>query len=359
MSKSRILVAPLNWGLGHASRCIPIIKQLIALDNDVIIGGDGESFDLLIKEFPELERVKIQGYDISYPTNGNMAFHFLKQYRKMRRHVTYEHSILVKLISEKRIDAVISDNRYELSSSKVPTVFITHQLNIQTKGWQKIGKPLIDKTINGYINKFDEVWIPDLSGDFQLSGKLSRSNKFSGKSFNIGLLSRFSKPENKNISKSIDLLIILSGPEPQRSILEKLLISQAIKTELKTVMLLGKPDEQIRKEINNVELISHLPDDEFSELIQCADSVITRPGYSTLMDLAIMNKKAVFIPTPGQTEQEYLADRLLNEGIAFSQGQSSFNLADAIANQSKYKGLFLDNKPELLESRIKNLLNIC
>ena len=195
-----------------------------------------------------------------------------------------------------------------------------------------------------------------MPGGFQLSGKLSKSRR---NTFNIGLLSRFYASEIKDIPITNDLLIILSGPEPQRTILEELLLSEALKTELKTLILLGKPGEKIHKEIKNVTLISHLPDDEFSRLIRSSKIVISRPGYSTLMDLAILGKKAIFIPTPGQTEQEYLAKRLLDGGIAFSQNQNSFDLTVALSNQSNYKGLLINNKPELLESRIDNLLNIC
>lgn len=359
MQKKNILVCPLDWGLGHAARMVPVIEMLGRKGANVIIAADNKPLEFLKQHFPQNTFIKLKGYSPDYPSNSNMALAMLKSLPEMMHEARQANKDLQKIIGEHHVNAVISDNRYELSTSKVHTVFITHQLNIQINGWQTIGKPLIDKIINYFVNKFDEVWVPDVTGEFQLSGKLSRSNKFTTKRFNIGLLSRFSKPDLDNGTKSTDLLFILSGPEPQRTILEELLISQALKTELKTVMLLGKPGEHVNKQINNVKLISHLPDDEFSKLIQSAKIVIGRPGYSTLMDLAVYGKKAIFIPTPGQTEQEYLAHRLLDEGIAFSQDQSNFNLTEALNNQSRYKGLLLKNKPELLESRINNLLNIC
>jgi len=354
-----ILVCPLDWGLGHATRMVPVIEMLGRKGANVIIAADNRPLDFLAQRFPQNTIVKLKGYSPNYPVNNNMALAILRSLPEMKREAKIAHIILQKIIEEYHIDAVISDNRYELSTTKVPSVFITHQLNIQTKGWQTIGKPIIDFLINHYINKFDELWIPDVMGDFQLSGKLSKSTKFSNKSFNVGMLSRFSEPETINEMNQSDLLIILSGPEPQRTILEELLLSQALKTDLNTVILLGKPGKLIKKEINNVKIFSHLPDDEFSKLIQYAGTVVSRPGYSTLMDLAVFNKKAVFIPTPGQTEQEYLATRLLNEGIAFSQNQINFSLTDALNNLDRFKGLFLENNPELLESRINNLLNIC
>lgn len=358
-SSKNILVCPLDWGLGHATRMVPIIEMLGRKGVNVIIAADNRPLEFLIRRFPQNTTIQLQGYSPSYPSNNNMAVAMLKSIPAMVLKARQAKKILHTIIIDHNIDAVISDNRYELSTSKVPTVFITHQLNIQTRGWQTIGKPIINKTIHHYVNKFDEVWIPDLQGEFGLSGNLSKSVKFTSKLFNVGLLSRFSKPEINLNSKSIDLLIILSGPEPQRTILEKLLLSQALKTEQKTVILLGKPEENVNNKIKNVRLISHLRDPEFASLIQSAKIVVSRPGYSTLMDLAVIGKKAIFIPTPGQTEQEYLANRLLEKGIAFSQSQNNFNLPDAIKNEKLYKGLFIENKPELLEARINNLLNIC
>jgi uncharacterized protein (TIGR00661 family) len=266
---------------------------------------------------------------------------------------------LQNIIDKFSIDAIISDNRYDLSTLKIPTVFITHQLNIQTSGLQTMVKPIINKLVNHYISKFNEIWIPDVSSNFQLSGHLSVSSKFEQNSYKIGLLSRFSSKHIINISESIDVLIILSGPEPQRTILEKLLLKQALKSKLKITMLLAKPGEKINKQINNVTIISHLPDNEFAAAIQSAKVIISRPGYSTLMDLSVFNKKAIFIPTPGQTEQEYLAKRLLEKKIAFSQSQGSFNLLESINKVDQYKGLHIKNTPDLLENRVDNLLATC
>ena len=359
LKQKKILVCPLDWGLGHATRMVPVIDMLESKGANVIIAADNKPLKFLQQRFPENTFVKLQGYSPKYPANGSMSLAMLMSLPEMMMKAWQANRKLQKIVKEHQIDAIISDNRYELSSSKVPAVFITHQLNIQTAGWQKISKPFINMAINHYINKFNEIWVPDIPGNFQLSGKLSKSRRNTFNTFNIGLLSRFYASDIKDIPITNNLLIILSGPEPQRTILEKLLLSQALKTNLKTVILLGKPGEKTHEEIKNVTLISHLPDVEFSKLIRSSRIIISRPGYSTLMDLAILGKKAIFIPTPGQTEQEYLANRLLDEGIAFSQTQDSFDLTVALSNQSNFKGLFINNKPELLESRIDNLLNIC
>ena len=359
LDKKNILVCPLDWGLGHASRMVPVIEMIEKKGGNVIIAADNSPLDFLTQRFPKNTTIKLSGYSPSYPTNGNMALAMIKSLPEMIRKSKRANEELQKIIAKFNICAVISDNRYELATSKIPTVFITHQLNIQTSGWQTMAKPIINKLVNHYVGMFDEIWIPDLNNDFQLSGKLSISSKFRNKSYKVGLLSRFSSKSINNIKESIDVLIILSGPEPQRTILEKLLLSQALKSELKTTILLAKPGENINKKVNNVTIISHLPDAEFAKTIQSAKVIISRPGYSTLMDLSVFNKKAIFIPTPGQTEQEYLAKRLFDKGIAFSQNQNNFDLSKSLTELRKFKNLHVENIPELLENRVDNLLNNC
>jgi len=357
--KKNILVCPLDWGLGHATRMVPIIDIIIKLGANPIIAADNSPLEFLRQRFSSVKAIELRGYSPKYPTNGNMAFAMIKSMPEMLLAANRAHNELQKIIENYNINAVISDNRYELSTQKAPTIFITHQLNIQTQGAQILAKPVINKIINHYLAKFNEIWIPDITSGFTLSGKLSLSDKFKDKTYNVGLLSRFTDTHNNTHQQSIDLLIILSGPEPQRTIFEKLLISQAFQTKLKTVMLLAKPSEQIDKTIKNLRIISHLPDNKFADIINSAKIIISRPGYSTLMDLSFFNKKAIFIPTPGQTEQEYLANRLLKKGIAYTQSQKNFNLNNALQKQKQFKGLFIKNEPKLLEHRMINLLNNC
>lgn len=354
--KRNILVCPLDWGLGHATRMVPVIEMLEEKGANVIIAAQNRPLDFLLQRFPENSFVDIPGFSPFYPSGSSMALAMLKSMPEMITKARQANKALQKIIQKNNIHAVISDNRYELSTNKIPTILVTHQLNIQTSGIQKAGKPFIDTLINYYINKFDEIWIPDISAEDNLSGALSESRKFKEKKFNIGFLSRFSSHNNIKSKNNIDLLIILSGPEPQRTILEELLTTQALDTKLNTVILLGKPEENMSYEINNVKLISHISDDEFASLVQSAKLIISRPGYSSLMDLAVLEKNAVFIPTPGQTEQEYLARNMLIKGISFSQPQNIFSITEALNNQNKYRGLKLVNNAELLERRIDHLL---
>ena len=357
--KKNILVCPLDWGLGHATRMVPIINALEKQGANAILAADNRPLDFLKQYYPNNTILKLEGYSPTYPINGSMAWALIKSAPSMIKKTKKAKIDLNKIINEYNIDAIISDNRYELSSKLIPSVFITHQLNIQTSGLQTLAKPIIDLKLNSYIDNFDEVWIPDNSEKDNLSGILSKSQKFSNKSFHIGLLSRFSSLRGITNKNSIDLMIILSGPEPQRTILEEKLIKQASKTKLKTVVLLGKPEESESKELDNIMLIPHADDINFASLLASAKYVICRPGYSTLMDLAILGTKAILIPTPGQTEQEYLASKLKKDKIAFSQNQKEFNLLKAIQSQDEYRGFSQKNESDILNNRIHNLLNNC
>lgn len=347
----------MDWGLGHATRMVPIIEMLKQKGAEVIIGADNRPLAFLQKRFPDGEFVKLPGYNPSYPEQGSVACHLFKEYPRMKRESKKAHQLLQKIIREKKIDIVISDNRYELFSDKVPSVFVTHQLNIQTSGWQKLADPFIQKIINRYIRQYDELWIPDNEGQPNLSGALSHVKKMPIKNAHfIGPLSRFSGLQFHALEEPVELLLLLSGPEPQRSLLEKMLTEQVLKTGLKTVILQGKPEELETYEIENVKIISHLPDTALAALIDSANLIISRPGYSTLMDLAVFGKKAIFIPTPGQTEQEYLAKQLMQQGIAYSLGQSDFSLNNALKEADKFAGISRIVQDTVLEERINLLL---
>lgn len=347
----------MDWGLGHATRMVPIIDMLKQKGAEVVIGADNRPLAFLQQRFPDDEFVKLPGFNPSYPEKGSVAGHLIQNYPRIKREAKKAHLLLQKIILEKKIDIVISDNRYEMYSDKTISVFITHQLNIQTSGWQKLADPFIKKIINRYIRHYDELWIPDNEGQPNLSGELSHVKKMPIKNTHyIGALSRFSGLQFQASEEPTELLLLLSGPEPQRSILEKMLTEQALKTGLKTVILQGKPEESETHEIENVKTITHLSDSALAALIDSANLVISRPGYSTIMDLAVFGKKAIFIPTPEQTEQEYLAKELMYQGIAYSHNQSGFSLKMAIMEADKFTGINRIKNDTTLEERINLLL---
>lgn len=352
-----ILVCPLDWGLGHATRMVPIIELLNKSGANVIIGADNRPLTFLKQRFPGCHFVKFPGFIPKYPKSGSMGMMMVKSFPKMITSAKRSNQLLQKIVEEEKVDIIISDNRYELYSDKAYTVFITHQLNIQTPGLSFLAKPLIQNIINRYIKKFDELWIPDFPEKPGLSGALSHIKKMPISNYHfIGPLSRFSLVKTKETKNKIDLLVLLSGPEPQRTLLEQIITEQALETNLTTIIAQGKPEHSKEKIIDNVRLIPHLDDEQMAMLVTSTDFIICRPGYSTIMDLATLNKKAILIPTPGQTEQEYLAERFMAEKKFYSETQRSFNLKRAIKNQNEYSGAHQKARQDLLEVCIAKLL---
>ena len=321
-SKKRILVAPLDWGLGHASRCVPIVKTLEKEGYEVVFATSGRPLELLIQEFPKNDFIKLEGYNISYPKNGQMALSMLSQLFKIWKGIHLEHKQLQQIIDDYNIDGVISDNRYGLYSKKVTCVFLTHQLKIQSP----IFSESLQKINFKYISKFDECWVPD-SNTHSLSGQLSNANNTPFKCQYIGALSRFEKLEK---TEDLDILAIVSGPEPQRSIFEELLKKQLIASKLKALLVLGKTEENKEEDIENLKVISHLNAKSLNQQMVNANVVISRSGYSTVMDIAKLHKKAIFVPTPGQTEQLYLAKYFYDKNRAFAMHQKELDIQHAL-----------------------------
>lgn len=323
--KLRVLVAPLDWGLGHATRCIPIINVLNEHDIEVIIAAEGPVAKLLQNEYPDLSFLPLTGYRIKYSRRNR--FFFLKmmlQFPRVLATVLHEKKWLKKMISLHKIDAVISDNRFGLHHANTPCIYVTHQLFIQT-GNGFLNK--IAQKINYYfINKFDECWVPDVAGPKNLAGKLSHPGHFPMKPVKyIGILSRFKKSIT---SKKYDLLVLLSGPEPQRTIFENYLLAQLKNIEGRIVLVRGLPDNgnKLNPANKNLAIHDHLPAAALNELIQQSENIIARCGYSTVMDLLTLKQKAILVPTPGQTEQEYLATYLLENKIFLTCPQERFSI---------------------------------
>lgn len=321
----RIFISPLDWGLGHAARCVPVIHHLLEKNVEVIIGAEGSHLYFLREHFPQVEFVEFPGYRVSYSTTIPANLKVLLQVPGIISAIHKEHALLEELIVQKKIDAIISDNRYGLWSHKIPSVIITHQLNIQAPA----GKKALNKTIHHHINHFNECWIPDYEGEENLSGALSHPIPKEIKATYIGLLSRFNPPVKSEAKMEYDLFVILSGTEPQRSILEKLIVKQLKDLPaIKALIIQGLPGDSHKKNsTENIEIIPHLPDEEFQHKLNNSEIIISRPGYSTIMDLhAIGWKKSIFIPTPGQTEQEYLGNLMQEKGLAIISSQKEFQL---------------------------------
>lgn len=351
----KILVAPLDWGLGHATRCIPVIKELLAQNCTVILAAEGRVKLLLEKEFPNLPNLQLLGYRVKYSKKKwSLMFSIMAQLPKMLRAINLERKWLKQLIANNEVDAVISDNRYGLYHNAIRSVFITHQLHI--KSFSSISEKILQKLNYSYIDQFSECWVPDVDDKNNLSGDLGHPLVKPGATTHyIGALSRFQKD---NDSEEKHLLILLSGPEPQRSILEKLLIGQLEKYKKPVVLVRGLPGSHEKLDLDaSITVYNHLPSESLKEKILQASFVVARCGYSSIMDVAALQKKSVLIPTPGQTEQEYLAKHLMNKNFAFCVEQSKFKLAHslALATSFDYKLKSFSDK-EKLSITIQNFL---
>jgi uncharacterized protein (TIGR00661 family) len=349
-----ILVAVLDWGLGHATRCIPVIDCLLTLGCKVSIAGNGQSLLLLKQEFPQLNFYELESYKVEYSTSLPFMAKIFLQLPKFLWAIRNEHEQLEKLISQQKIDAVVSDNRYGCWSPKVSTVLITHQVNLIM--------PASFKWLNGALNffnhrlikRFDTCWIPD-SDHERITGQLTVPGNLNVRF--VGMLSRLKKSD---VQVDQDLILgVISGPEPQRQILESLLEQQMSLQTRRCILVRGIPSGLHRKN-SRITFINHISGRELGELIQKAGILITRSGFSTVMDLTRLEKKnVILIPTPGQTEQEYLAEELDKRKIALRQLQSDFDLNTAIGKVKEYKG-FEDIDPEtnLLINAVDELLQV-
>lgn len=356
LHKLRILVAPLDWGLGHATRCIPIIRSLLKHNAEVVLAASGPVKTLLEKEFPELKIVHLDGYNITYSRDGKLFLPKLfTQLPRVFFAIRNERKWVQKIIIKERIDAVISDNRAGLHHSLIPGVYITHQLQIQTGS--KVSDRWIRKLHYRFINKFQQCWIPDNEKEESLAGALSHPVSFPNVSTKyIGILSRF---EKKPTQIQYDFLLLLSGPEPQRSLLESKLVHAFDAGAHSFALVRGLPNggEALVLKNEKGKVFDHLPADALNELILQSESVIARAGYSTIMDLVKLHKKAVLIPTPGQTEQEYLARHLDDKKIfaSITQADTSFeNIQNAL---HKYGSALLERQMVMQENVITDWLS--
>ncbi|POY40328.1 glycosyltransferase [Flavobacterium alvei] len=328
-----ILIAPLNWGLGHATRCIPIIKALQENNFIPIIASDGIALELLQKEFPYVQTLKLPSYQIEYAKNGkNFKWKLLKNFPEMIKAIWKEEKKVRKWIKKYDIDGIISDNRLGVFSKKIPSVYLTHQLNVMT-GSTTWFTSILHQHI---IKKHDECWVPDFEGTSNLSYKLGH---IENPDFNLKYIGALSRMQKKETPKLYDLMIILSGPEPQRELLEDKLKIEILKYKGSVVFIKGIVEKDQKKEqIDHVTFYNFMNSRQLEQTFNESEIVLCRSGYTTIMDLVKLEKKAYFIPTPGQYEQEYLAKKLKEEGLVPYSKQDNFSIED-LKEIENYKGL--------------------
>lgn len=327
MNESKhILIAPLNWGLGHATRCIPIIDAFLEQGVKVTIASDGAALDLLRAEYPQLPYLELPSYNITYKT-GNMFLNIAPQIPKILSAIRLERQYLNSIISTYKFDTIISDNRYGLYNNRVHCVLMTHQLNILIPN--KLVQSWIANLNRKYISRFSECWVPDFAQEPSLAGDLSHGKDWKNVVY-IGPLSRMKYEELESI---YDVIAVLSGPEPQRSIFEQKIIQQALLLPQKKFLIVsGKTGKQEQIQLApHIIQQNYMTTTELNKAMLQSRFVIARSGYSTIMDLVQLRcKNVLLVPTPGQTEQEYLAKRYHENKQFQYQEQKNLNIHELI-----------------------------
>lgn len=347
----RVLVAPLNWGLGHATRCIPIIRLLLERGHTVFIASDGDSLKLLKDEFKNLTFLELPSYNIQYSRNIPAWIYTLWRTRRFLKSIKREYIAIQKIVSEQAIELIIADNRYGCWSKSIASVFVSHQLNLPVPSGLTGMGGIINFFHKRLIRKFNTIWIPDAEGSV-LSGTLSQTAL---KAEFIGVLSRFQRSESKEAKYK--LAVVLSGPEPQRTLLEKNLLPQVVALNLPSIFVRGLLNEKMgESQVEDVKIVNYLNAEELQKVIRQSEIVVARSGYSTIMDLAVLGKKAVFLPTPGQPEQEYLAKKFMQSKIAYAVDQEKLDLADALELSAEYSGFNKMDNSHLLVRAFEKLM---
>ncbi len=306
------MIAPLNWGLGHASRCIPLVQRELAAGNRVTLAGDGESLALLRKHFPDLPVLHLPKLNLRYAAGTSQVGAMFRSLPRILWWMWQDHRELQCILSYQHFDTIISDNRFGLwGGQRTKCIYITHQLMIKMPHGLRWLEPLAHWLHGRVIRRYDECWIPDYADTLHnLSGDLSHKYALPKNARFIGPLSRFScigLPPCGGDGRGA--VALLSGLEPHRSLLEKDLLEQYKDKEL--LLIRGKVNEPFCKlRRGKITIVPYLSDAELIPALLGAEKIIARSGYTTIMDFAALGvlHKAELIPTPGQTEQEYLAE---------------------------------------------------
>ncbi len=346
---AHVLISSLNWGLGHASRSVAIARKLSNLGAKVSFASDGVALDLYRRDFPEADHYELPSYQITYAEKGEKFLsHMLALLPKMYKAINAEHKMVAQIVEDKKVTHIISDNRFGVRSSNTLNAVVSHHLKVPFPkgwGWANI---VYEFVIRHYLNKFDEVWIPDFP-DRKLSGILSdlsiQDSHF------IGPLTRMNAKVPAEGTEKYQLLAVISGPEPQRTYFEDILTEQLKTYPLNCMLVCGQSSKDFDFQVTpNFRKKAFLNTKDMEAAWNQSKLILSRSGYTTIMELASSGHPAILVPTPGQTEQEYLAEMLQEKGFYYTTKQEGFTLSDALKESPKYPGLQTDISDEMLES---------
>jgi hypothetical protein len=362
-----VLIAPLDWGLGHATRCIPLIRALERAGHTVVPCASGAGARLLRSEFPHLKVERIPGHAMTYTRNPALLPAWLLAQLPLYLLGVWREARASRALARKHgAGLVIADGRYGFRAPGIPSVFVTHQLEILPPGpalLRALISPLLRSLNACALRGFSQVWVPDFAGPVNLSGTLGHPpaallSKARGPqvayirplcrfrpvdaAWSQAASGRATAPSTQNpvapsatAAPSIDILALVSGPEPQRTLFEKRLHTALEALPGTKVLVRGVPGRSapVDGEVRSGELtvFDHLPGDRLAKLLESAQSVVCRSGYTTMMELAGLAKANVLlVPTPGQPEQEYLARHARESGFAMWQNQDELDVVEGL-----------------------------
>lgn len=343
----KILIAPMDWGLGHTSRCIPIAQYYHNLGHHIFFAGNALQQQLFSASCPFASLLELNGYHIAYPQKGHyFMLKMAAQLPRLQQTIYREQQWLRQQMREHAFDIILADNRYGLHHPDARCILLTHQLHIQTGTF--LGNRLVRYKVQQFINRFDACWVPDHE-DTPLAGMLSNHLDLKKPLEYIGWLSQF-QFKNHIVAHPLAghayTLALLSGPEPMRTQLESTLLQQMAALPARQFVMIGGTQQQPASVANNIKYISLADSTTLYGYLQYADSVISRSGYSTVMDVVYMQRPALFVPTPGQTEQEVIARHLRERQWFPYTHQNLLNIA-GIAPSKFNAPAFSSRLPEL------------
>jgi len=351
-----VLIAPLNWGLGHATRCIPLIRAMQNNNFQPILCGNGASFHLLKREFPHMKSFQLPDYNVTYPKySRSFTLKFIAQLPAFLSSVKKDQKALRSIAKQTLPKLIISDNRYGFRLKHIRSILITHQIQPIIPKSLRWLKKMIYRQLFSMMSDFHEIWVPDFEFPPDLSGQLSHQTSFHGKVKYCGPLSRFQSNHHHENDILFDILVIISGPEQFRSQFENQCLTLALKTDKKVCIIAGRPLHNDSYISSNLTYFSHLNSEQMEHHILHSDVIITGAGYSSIMDMFILNKQALIVPTPGQTEQEYLADYHSGKGLFLKFNPESDHLETAIQQLKQQKVHIGQQHQNFLNELILNL----
>ena len=337
----RILVSPLSWGLGHATRDLPILRYFLERGHHVTVAAEGRALALLRHEAPACEFLELKDYPPPYSTTRFFVPKFLAMAPTMIRAMNREARNVRRLLAERQFDLILSDNRFNVCSRRIPSFLISHQLRFHTPLALRPFECITELFNYFYHRYFTAVIVPDCADpNDNLSGRLSHNLWFARrrKIYYAGVLSSVARAD---VPQDVDVFISISGPEPQRTELERIVLERVGDLDAgRIVVTLGKPEvTETRRLGDRVTVYGYLDRAGQQEMLNRARLVVCRSGYTTVMELAELGKKALFIPTPGQTEQEYLAEYYARRGYFHAVSQYRLDLARDVPRALQMPGL--------------------